>query len=111
LLKLTIFLFISIGRDVTFYLVKLMATGLYIMYELGSFTVPGSINQVLALPGYFDDIVFVLNMYQTHCIQMTPEQVEEAKTMKRPTLLTPQFDSILTTTRSNRRPSITKRSH
>ncbi|CAO3593644.1 unnamed protein product [Absidia cylindrospora] len=103
--------FQAVGRDATFYLVKLIASGLYVMYELGSFTVPGSIHQILTLPGYFDDIIFILSMYQTHCIQMTPSQVEKAKTMKRPTLLTPQFDSILTTTRSNKRLCITRRTH
>ncbi|KAI8088880.1 uncharacterized protein BX664DRAFT_331648 [Halteromyces radiatus] len=103
--------FQAVGRYITFYLVKLMADGLYLMYELRSFTVPGCINQILFLPCYFDDIYFILNVYRTHCVQMTPEQANESKRMKRPTLLTPEFDRIIDKTTNRKRRWITKRSH
>lgn len=45
---------------------------LYMMYELRSITVPASINQILSLPCYFDDMYFILNAYHTHCVQMPP---------------------------------------
>ncbi|KAI8342925.1 hypothetical protein BC941DRAFT_409939 [Chlamydoabsidia padenii] len=70
--------FEAVGRPITFYLVKLLADGLYIIYELRSFTVPGSIDQILVLTGYFDEMYYALNVYLTHCIQMSSEQVNES---------------------------------
>ncbi|CAO3601265.1 unnamed protein product [Absidia cylindrospora] len=44
---------IYIGQNVTFYIMKLMDDGVYGMYEVGHFHVPGFIGQILQLTGYF----------------------------------------------------------
>ncbi|CAO3654370.1 unnamed protein product [Cunninghamella echinulata] len=102
--------FQAVGRSVTFFISKLVADGIYVMYELNNFTVPGSIKQIYSLFGYLDEIYYILNIFETHCNKMLSQDIDANKNKKRQTLSTPQFNRIVHTSSSNKRPCITKHS-
>ncbi|CAO3652138.1 unnamed protein product [Cunninghamella blakesleeana] len=74
--------FQAIGRHVTFYVTKLMADGLYIMYELASIKVPGSVDELLMYVGQVDKILDILYIFHDQCYAMTPQQQKEANKKK-----------------------------
>ncbi|CAO3626379.1 unnamed protein product [Cunninghamella blakesleeana] len=102
--------FQAVGRNITFYISKLVSDGVYIMYQLKNFTVPGSVKQICSLLGYLDDLYFILNVFEAHCTQMEPEVIDVYKNKKRNSLSTPETHRITESSTNNKRPCITKHS-
>ncbi|CAO3639760.1 unnamed protein product [Cunninghamella echinulata] len=61
--KNTVVCFQAIGRHVTFYVAKLIADGLYVMYELTSLKMPGFIDELRSYVGHLDKTLDILHAF------------------------------------------------
>ncbi|CAO3591617.1 unnamed protein product [Absidia cylindrospora] len=100
--------FQAIGNQVTFFITKLVADGLYIMVEIGFIDVPCSLRELASYTVHLNDVLNIINAFYGECgDSTTPEERTDVEARTRPTMKTPEMDRIVDTTRSRKRPCST----
>ncbi|KAI8096143.1 uncharacterized protein BX664DRAFT_382639 [Halteromyces radiatus] len=100
--------FQAVGRTITFYLTTLLKDGLYTMMELAEITIPGSVDD---LPKYLMDltkVLLVLDVCDNWCTPVDLDQIQLQSQRSRPTLSTPSFCRIVSSSTCRSRQSIMK---
>lgn len=92
-----------IGRQVTFYITKLLHDGLYVMMEIGRIEVPGSLRDLVSYVVHLDDLLDVVHVFYNECIPAKVEGEAMIKTRKRSTPTTPEMDRFVESSRDRKR--------
>ncbi|KAI9245650.1 hypothetical protein BDA99DRAFT_527777 [Phascolomyces articulosus] len=95
-----------VDHKMSFFINKLEADGLYICTEIATFTVPDSINNLGNFLANFDDLIAILECYETWCVDMKPSDKASYFSKRRPSLSDDTF-TMLSNSRSNKRRAVT----
>ncbi|KAI9490495.1 hypothetical protein BDB00DRAFT_768739, partial [Zychaea mexicana] len=90
-----------VGLNINFFITKLMADGIYTMFELYNIRIPSSREAIQGFVGYFDELLAVLDLFKEHCLMSTC--VNDQDSCKRKALPDEAFDVILSRSKSNKR--------
>ncbi|KAI7891587.1 uncharacterized protein EV154DRAFT_481019 [Mucor mucedo] len=90
------------GLTINFFITKLVADGMYIMFDLYSLKAPSSKELRQGFVAYFDEILSILNIFDEHCLTFTCD-TSIPDSCKRKSLSQEAFDSILSKPKSSKR--------
>lgn len=97
-----------IGRTITFYVVVLPATGLYVMRELAKIKLPDCLDDFTKLIMDMPQALLVLDIFNRVCV---PSIDPPMPTRHRPTITTTVLNSIFSSSQDRKRSCLLKRHH
>ncbi|KAI9003064.1 hypothetical protein CLU79DRAFT_829917 [Phycomyces nitens] len=97
-----------VGRTITFYILVLPSSGLYIMHELAKIKIPDCLNDLSKLVTDISDVLLVLDVFDRICI---PSVDCPHPKRHRPTISSSIFDQLFSTSQNRKRPCILKQHH
>ncbi|KAI7855377.1 hypothetical protein BDC45DRAFT_461904 [Circinella umbellata] len=95
-----------IDTEISFYITRLRADGLYLFSELCTIKAPSSLEDLGIYLNYLDDIASVLSCFKKWCVHMSSEEAMNATSKRRMSLSDEQF-GLLSHSKSNKRRSVT----
>ncbi|KAI8333910.1 hypothetical protein BC941DRAFT_357062 [Chlamydoabsidia padenii] len=98
----------AIGRSITFYMTTLLKNGFYIMVKLAHLAVPECLEDMPRYLMDFDKLSLVLNGFDKWCQSLDPDEAEQQQQRPHPTMSTPTFCRIISSTTSRARDSVMK---
>ncbi|KAI8990898.1 hypothetical protein BDF20DRAFT_841406 [Mycotypha africana] len=97
-----------IDRTITFYILVLPSSGLYVMHELAKIKIPDCLNDLPKLVSDISDVLLVLDVFDRICI---PSVDCPQFQRNRPTISSSIFDRLFSTSQNRNRPCILKQHH
>ncbi|EPB82406.1 hypothetical protein HMPREF1544_10864 [Mucor circinelloides 1006PhL] len=97
-----------VGRTITFYVLVLPSSGLYIMHELAKIKIPDCLNDLPKLVTDISDVLLVLDVFNRICI---PSVDCPHPKRHRPTISSSIFNQLFSTSQNRKRPCVLKQHH
>ncbi|KAG0169175.1 hypothetical protein DFQ29_009869 [Apophysomyces sp. BC1021] len=91
-----------VGRTITFYVLVLPATGLYIMLELTKIKIPNCLHDLPKLITDTSALLRVLDVFHRVCVQTNPDPLHPKRSIPE-TVSTPLFNQIFSTCQDRKR--------
>lgn len=89
-----------VGLQMTFYITTLQASGMYIMLEIATVTLPRDATELRSYLANADELLTVLQ-YADHC--KVSDNKERLKSMSTATIRTPEFERFIASSRDRQR--------
>ncbi|KAI9006249.1 hypothetical protein CLU79DRAFT_806659 [Phycomyces nitens] len=97
-----------VDRTITFYILVLPSSGLYIMHELAKIKIPDCLNDLPKLVTDISDVLLVLDIFDRICI---PSVDCPHPKRHRPTISSSIFDQLFSTYQNRKRPCALNQHH